>query len=74
MKSPCVSVVIASYNHFNFVQKSIQSVCDQTFDNVELIVIDDGSTDDDNDDAAMMLIITIAIITVIVVVTVSVPC
>jgi alpha-1,3-rhamnosyltransferase len=45
MKSTCVSVVIASYNHFNFVEKSIQSVCDQTFDNVELIIVDDGSTD-----------------------------
>ena len=40
-----VSVVIPCYNHENFVQDSIQSVIDQTYDNIELIVIDDGSKD-----------------------------
>ncbi|MHA3893205.1 glycosyltransferase [Acinetobacter sp. GXMZU3951] len=40
-----VSVVIPCYNHENFVQDSIQSVIDQTYENIELIVIDDGSKD-----------------------------
>lgn len=42
---PLVSVVIPCYNHENFVQDSIQSVIDQTYQNIELIIIDDGSKD-----------------------------
>lgn len=42
---PLVSVVIPCYNHENFVQDCIQSVIDQTYQNIELIVIDDGSKD-----------------------------
>lgn len=42
---PLVSVVIPCYNHEQFVQDSIQSVIDQTYENIELIVIDDGSND-----------------------------
>lgn len=45
MSTPLVSVVIPSYNHENFVQDSIQSVIDQTYKNIELIIIDDGSKD-----------------------------
>lgn len=43
--SPLVSVVIPCYNHESFVQDSIQSVIDQTYQNIELIIIDDGSKD-----------------------------
>lgn len=42
---PLVSVVIPCYNHERFVQDSIQSVIDQTYQNIELIIIDDGSKD-----------------------------
>lgn len=45
IESPLVSIVIACYNHEQFVQDSIQSVIDQTYTNIELIIIDDGSTD-----------------------------
>lgn len=44
-KKPLVSVVIPCYNHDKFVQESIQSVIDQTYHNIELIIIDDGSED-----------------------------
>ncbi len=40
-----VSVVIPSYNHVNYVGQAIESVLDQTFSEIDLIVIDDGSTD-----------------------------
>lgn len=42
---PLVSVVIPCYNHEQFVQDCIQSVIDQTYQNIELIIIDDGSKD-----------------------------
>lgn len=42
---PLVSIVIPCYNHENFVQECIQSVIDQTYQNIELIIIDDGSKD-----------------------------
>lgn len=42
---PLVSVVIACYNHEQFVQDAIQSVIDQIYNNIELIIIDDGSKD-----------------------------
>lgn len=43
---PLVSVVIPCYNHEQFVKDSIRSVIDQTYENIELIIIDDGSKDE----------------------------
>ena len=44
-KKGLVSVLIPSYNHENYVHKTIKSIIDQTYKNIELIVIDDGSKD-----------------------------
>lgn len=42
---PLVSVAIPCYNHEKYVQECIQSVIDQDYENIELIIIDDGSSD-----------------------------
>ena len=42
---PKVSVVIPAYNHERFVGKAVESVLQQSYHNIELIIIDDGSTD-----------------------------
>ncbi|NKI48576.1 glycosyltransferase [Pseudomonas fluorescens] len=42
---PLVSMCIPVYNHERFVRASIKSVIEQSYKNIELIVIDDGSSD-----------------------------
>ncbi len=42
---PLVSVICLCYNHASYVEGSIRSVLEQTYDLVELVVVDDGSRD-----------------------------
>jgi len=45
MNSPLVTVICICYNHAQYVEQALDSVAGQTYDNIELIVIDDGSMD-----------------------------
>jgi glycosyltransferase involved in cell wall biosynthesis len=43
--NPLVTVIVPSYNHARFIGPCLESIYRQTWDRIELIIIDDGSTD-----------------------------
>lgn len=43
---PRVSVILTSFNHEKYLSESIDSVLNQTYRDLEIIVLDDASTDD----------------------------
>lgn len=43
--TPLVSVIIAAYNEEKYILECIDSIINQTYKNIEIIVINDGSTD-----------------------------
>jgi len=45
-KNDLISVVVPVYNTCNYLEKCIVSLINQTYKNIEIIIIDDGSTDD----------------------------
>ncbi|MCQ8180765.1 glycosyltransferase [Methylomonas sp. SURF-1] len=45
MDTPLISVIMPCYNAENYVESAVESVFQQSYTNVELIVVDDGSND-----------------------------
>ena len=46
MNSNKVSVIIPSFNRYNYLLNAITSIQNQTYDDYEIIVVNDGSTED----------------------------
>jgi glycosyltransferase involved in cell wall biosynthesis len=42
---PLVSIAAITYNHERFIRPAIESALNQTYDNLQVVVVDDGSTD-----------------------------
>lgn len=45
MKEKLVSIIVPVYNTELYIEKCIRSIMEQTYKNIEIIIIDDGSTD-----------------------------
>ena len=44
-KNPLVSVILVTYNSAKFVTETLESIKEQSYDNIELIITDDCSFD-----------------------------
>jgi len=49
MSKPIVSIIIPCFNSEKFIKNTIESCLKQTYENIEIIVIDDGSKDGSTD-------------------------
>ena len=45
-EKPLISVVVPIYNVAKYLKKSIESIVNQTYTNLEIILVDDGSKDE----------------------------
>lgn len=45
LKQPIVSVIIPAYNVAKYIEINLESICNQTIKDIEIIAINDGSTD-----------------------------
>lgn len=44
-KTPLISVIVPVYNILQYLPRCVESICRQTYRNMEIILVDDGSTD-----------------------------
>ena len=55
-QEPLVSVVIATYNMALYLPLAVRSALEQTYKNIEVLIVDDGSTDDTRSAVAPLLL------------------
>src|SRR3990167_5980152 len=46
---PLVSVIIPAYNAWRYLRPSVESILNQSYSNLEVLLVDDGSTDNSID-------------------------
>lgn len=46
LKLPLISFIVTSFNYENYVIKTLESIKNQSYQNIEIIVVDDSSSDD----------------------------
>lgn len=49
MEEILISVIVPVYNILEYLPRCVQSICSQTYHNLEIILVDDGSTDGTGD-------------------------
>ncbi len=49
IKLPLISFIITSFNYENYIKETLESIKNQSYDNIEMIVIDDKSDDNSVD-------------------------
>lgn len=45
-KKPLVSIIITCYNYAEYLKEAVESALNQTYSNIEIVIINDGSTDE----------------------------
>ena len=43
--NPLISLIVPVYNISKYLERSINSIIEQSYKNIEIILVDDGSTD-----------------------------
>ncbi len=52
---PLISVIIPCYNHGKFLKKAVESILNQPFEKVEIIIVNDGSIDNSSEVAQSLI-------------------
>ena len=45
MNKPLITVIVPVYNIIEYLPRCVESICNQTYRNLEILLVDDGSTD-----------------------------
>ena len=45
LDGPKISVIVTNYNHNQYLEQAVKSILNQTYKNVEIIIVDDCSND-----------------------------